>query len=44
MLILKKINKSIKSWSIIRINENQKLINSSYNLINSIKKLFFLEK
>jgi len=44
MLILKKINKSIKSWSIIRINENQKLINSSYNLINSIKEIILYGK
>ena len=44
MLILKKINKSIKSWSIIRINENQKLINSSYNLINSIKEIILFGK
>ena len=44
ILILKKINKSIKSWSIIRINENQKLINSSFNLINSIKEIILYGK
>ena len=44
MLILKRINRSIKSWSLIRINENQKLINSSYNLINSIKEVILFGK
>tara|TARA_B100000767_G_scaffold274894_1_gene309462 strand:- start:437 stop:2173 length:1737 start_codon:yes stop_codon:yes gene_type:complete len=44
ILILKRINRSIKSWSIIRINENQKLINSSFNLINSIKEIILYGK
>ena len=44
MLILKRINRSIKSWSLVRINESQKLINSSYNLINSIKEVILFGK
>lgn len=44
ILFLKRINKSIKSWSLIRIKENQKLINSSFNLIKSIKEIILYGK
>ena len=38
-LILKKINEFIKSWSITRIEENEKLISYNLNLINGIKDI-----
>ena len=45
MLILKKLINLLNHGQLFGINENQKLINSSYNLINSIKEIIlFLEK
>ena len=43
-LILKKLNKSIKNWSNIRIINNQKLISLKYNFINSIKEIIIYGK
>lgn len=42
--ILKKINAYIKSWSIIRIEENEKLISYNLNLINGIKDILIFGK
>ena len=42
--ILKKINAYIKSWSIIRIEENEKLISYNLNLINGAKDILILER
>ena len=42
--ILKKINAYIKSWSIIRIEENEKLISYNLNLINGIKEILIFGK
>ena len=43
-LILKKINQFIKSWSVIRIEENEKLISYNLNLINGIKEILIFGK
>ena len=43
-LLLKKINKSIKNWSNLRISSNQKLISLKYNFINSIKEIIIYGK
>ena len=43
-LILKKLNKSIKNWSTLRIINNQKLISLKYNFINSIKEIIIFGK
>ena len=37
-LILKNLNKSIKNWASIRIENNEKIINYNLNLINGIKR------
>tara|TARA_B100001564_G_C20639333_1_gene671287 strand:+ start:183 stop:1916 length:1734 start_codon:yes stop_codon:yes gene_type:complete len=42
--ILKKLNKSIKNWSKLRITNNQKLISLKYNFINSIKEIIIYGK
>ena len=42
-LILKKINQFIKSWSVIRIEENEKLISYNLNLINGIKEILIFK-
>ena len=42
--ILKKINQSIKSWSITRIQENEKIINYNLNLVNGIKEILIFGK
>jgi ABC-type multidrug transport system fused ATPase/permease subunit len=38
-LVLKRLNKSIKKWSLIRIDDNEKIINYNFNLINGIKEI-----
>ena len=43
-IILKKINQSIKNWSVIRIEENEKIINYNLNLINGIKEILIFGK
>lgn len=42
--ILKKLNKSIRNWSNLRITNNQKLISLKYNFINSIKEIIIYGK
>ena len=43
-LILKSLNKSIKNWSSIRIENNEKIINYNLNLINGIKEILIFGK
>jgi ABC-type multidrug transport system fused ATPase/permease subunit len=43
-LILRKINQSIKSWSLTRINENEKIIDYNLNLVNGIKEILVYGK
>ena len=43
-IILKKINKSIKNWSVTRIEQNEKIINYNLNLINGIKEILIFGK
>ena len=43
-IILKKLNKSIRNWSNLRIINNQKLISLKYNFINSIKEIIIYGK
>lgn len=43
-LILKSLNKSIKSWASIRIENNEKIINYNLNLINGIKEILIFGK
>ena len=43
-LILKRLNKSIRNWSNLRIINNQKLISLKYNFINSIKEIIIYGK
>ena len=43
-LILKSLNKSIKSWALIRIENNEKIINYNLNLINGIKEILIFGK
>ena len=43
-IILKKINQSIKSWSVTRIEQNEKIINYNLNLINGIKEILIFGK
>ena len=42
--ILKKVNRSIRNWSNLRITNNQKLISLKYNFINSIKEIIIFGK
>ena len=43
-LILKHLNKSIKNWASIRIENNEKIINYNLNLINGIKEILIFGK
>ena len=43
-LILKNLNKSIKNWASIRIENNEKIINYNLNLINGIKEILIFGK
>ena len=43
-IILKKINQSIKNWSVTRIEQNEKIINYNLNLINGIKEILIFGK
>ena len=43
-LILKNLNKSIKGWALIRIDNNEKIINYNLNLINGIKEILIFGK
>ncbi len=43
-LILKNLNKSIKNWALIRIENNEKIINYNLNLINGIKEILIFGK
>jgi len=43
-LILKKTNSSIRSWSNLRVINNQTLISLKYNFINSIKEIIIYGK
>ena len=43
-LILKNLNKSIKDWASIRIENNEKIINYNLNLINGIKEILIFGK
>ena len=42
--VLKKVNRSIRNWSNLRITNNQKLISLKYNFINSIKEIIIFGK
>lgn len=44
MLALKLINKSIKKWAHIRIESNEKILNSNLNLIHGIKEILLYGK
>ena len=41
---MKKINQSIKNWSVTRIEQNEKIINYNLNLINGIKEILIFGK
>ncbi len=43
-LILKNLNKSIKNWSLIRIENNEKIINYNLILISGIKEILIFGK
>ena len=43
-LILKNLNRSIKNWASIRIENNEKIINYNLNLINGIKEILIFGK
>ncbi len=43
-LILKRVNRSIKTWSKIRISSTEKIIETNYNLVNGIKEIILFEK
>tara|TARA_B100000900_G_scaffold411388_1_gene430980 strand:- start:2500 stop:3759 length:1260 start_codon:yes stop_codon:yes gene_type:complete len=43
-LIFKSLNRSIKNWALIRIENNEKIINYNLNLINGIKEILIFGK
>ena len=44
VLILKRLNKSIKDRAIKRIKTNEKIVNSNFNLVNGIKEILLFGK